>query len=479
MPPTTPPLPSPSEVRGRSTAVAATVVAALVVVGGLGVGTAASDHAPVLSARLHPFPVIGYPGYPQDLGVLPTGLPFVATADVRDGDSPRGVLGFRVYRNEPGAPADCSGPPVAESWVFVGGNGSYRSGTYVPTTDGVYRYQVIYISASSHPPVTTACDDPALQQRFRSPTRPTLSHQAAPPVVALGGSFGDTAELEGGFMAHGFLVFDLYGPDDPTCRTPAAPSRRVAVSGDGTYSSGEYTASRAGTWRFRVHYTGDPLNLDVTTACDDPRGVVEVARAPVEVGVVAPAEVALGDPVQAEIDVAGGSGGLVQPSGPLSVAVYGPDDPLCARAPVHTETIVVAGDGRYPTTPFTPAAPGTYRYVARFGGDNDHLPGGSPCGAPGSVVEVRGAADTTPPSCWVSALRMGPPKQQDVTVQDTGSGIAAIFAIRIVNGTVAVPAFTPGTTDPVVVTATKLDQSKRTFWEFRVVDMAGNVRHCI
>lgn len=43
---------------------------------------------------------------------------------------------------------------------------------------------------------------------------------------------------------------------------------------------------------------------------------------------------------------------------------------------------------------------------------------------------------------------------------------------------VKVPAFTPGTTGPVVVTATKADQTKTTSWEFDVEDMAGNKRHC-
>jgi hypothetical protein len=87
-------------------------------------------------------------------------------------------------------------------------------------------------------------------------------------------------------------------------------------------------------------------------------------------------------------------------------------------------------------------------------------------------------ADITPPTCFVSALIQGPPKRQQVTVQDTGVGLKAIQNIQITNGTVSVPPFAPGTTSPVVVTATKTDQSKVTVWSFDAVDMNGNLRHC-
>lgn len=104
---------------------------------------------------------------------------------------------------------------------------------------------------------------------------------------------------------------------------------------------------------------------------------------------------------------------------------------------------------------------------------------------PGSYnLQVMGAnlapADVTAPSCFVSALIAGPPKQMQVTVQDTGSGLAGITNVQIVNGTVSTSPspIPPGTTSPVVVTATKVDQSQSTVWSFDAVDVAGNIRHC-
>jgi hypothetical protein len=81
-------------------------------------------------------------------------------------------------------------------------------------------------------------------------------------------------------------------------------------------------------------------------------------------------------------------------------------------------------------------------------------------------------------TCVVTALRDGPPKQQDVTVRDP-NGLDSITNIHVANGTVSVPPFTPGTTTPVVVTATKADATMTTFWEFDAVDSLGNVHHCV
>ena len=84
----------------------------------------------------------------------------------------------------------------------------------------------------------------------------------------------------------------------------------------------------------------------------------------------------------------------------------------------------------------------------------------------------------SPTDCRVTALRRGPPAQQDVTVNDA-DGIARIFNVVVSNGSVNVPAFSPGTTGPVVLTATKSNQSQRTVWSFDVEDSFGNVKHCV
>jgi hypothetical protein len=95
-----------------------------------------------------------------------------------------------------------------------------------------------------------------------------------------------------------------------------------------------------------------------------------------------------------------------------------------------------------------------------------------------NTVTKTWSSGNSPTTCVVTALRAGPPQQQDVTVKDL-DGIASIFNVNVINGTVNVPAFTPGTTGPVVLTATKTNQSQRTFWEFDVKDSKGVTTHCV
>jgi hypothetical protein len=96
------------------------------------------------------------------------------------------------------------------------------------------------------------------------------------------------------------------------------------------------------------------------------------------------------------------------------------------------------------------------------------------------AYEAGAARDTTAPTCVVSALRAGPPKQQDVTATDSGSGLGpdAITNVAITNGTVAFTPFTSPSRAGLVLTATKTDQTQVTRWSFTATDWAGNVKNC-
>jgi hypothetical protein len=72
----------------------------------------------------------------------------------------------------------------------------------------------------------------------------------------------------------------------------------------------------------------------------------------------------------------------------------------------------------------------------------------------------------------VSGLRIGPPKQQVVQVQNV-AGVTLVTDIQVVNGAVDVAAFTPGTTGPIVVTATRANQTLGTNWSFDVIYTFG------
>jgi hypothetical protein len=103
----------------------------------------------------------------------------------------------------------------------------------------------------------------------------------------------------------------------------------------------------------------------------------------------------------------------------------------------------------------------------------------------GAMEQNSPGPDTTGPTCVVTAVRNGPPKQQDVTVQDLASGIAGndyydgFTNPFITNGTIGavIPPNDPSNAG-LVVTATKTDQTQTTFWTFDYTDWAGNTTHC-
>lgn len=93
------------------------------------------------------------------------------------------------------------------------------------------------------------------------------------------------------------------------------------------------------------------------------------------------------------------------------------------------------------------------------------------------TINVK-VADTTGPSCALTGVVAGPPKQIQITVQDTGSGLASVQVIQSTNADTVVPPFSVGTTAPVVVTATKIDQTQGSQVGLTITDVAGNSTTC-
>lgn len=95
-------------------------------------------------------------------------------------------------------------------------------------------------------------------------------------------------------------------------------------------------------------------------------------------------------------------------------------------------------------------------------------------GAGTSLTQVADAL----PSCQLTGTIPGPPKQIQITAQEGNSGLRSIVVNTSTNATVNVPAFTSGTTSPVVVTATKLNQTQTSIVRLTVTDVAGRQTTC-
>jgi hypothetical protein len=194
------------------------------------------------------------------------------TATLRSGFHPAGTITFDLYGPDDNT---CAGDPAFTSEVPVNAaNGDYTSGTFTPTVPGTYRWIAQYSGDVNNAAVSGECNDEGESVVVRA--TPTLTTQASP-----GGPGGtmivDTATLTGGTNPTGTITFRLYGPDNATCTDPALFTSMVAVSGNGTYTSGTVGPTTPGVYRWIASYSGDANNVAVAGACNDANESVTIS----------------------------------------------------------------------------------------------------------------------------------------------------------------------------------------------------------
>jgi hypothetical protein len=153
-----------------------------------------------------------------------------------------------------------------------------------------------YASANHYTATLTVTDDAGCSttQTFTGQTMScnggpaaSISHQltvgAAPNLFTsassnteIGNPVSDFATLLGGSSPTGTIVFRLYGRNDTTCSNGSAFAKKVTVSSNGNYGSGNFTPTKRGTYRWRAFYSGDSNNASASTACNDPGESVSV-----------------------------------------------------------------------------------------------------------------------------------------------------------------------------------------------------------
>ncbi len=90
------------------------------------------------------------------------------------------------------------------------------------------------------------------------------------------------------------------------------------------------------------------------------------------------------------------------PRGTISFALYGPRDTTCA-SPIFTTAVTVSGTGSDDSPRYTTTAAGTYRWIARYGGDASNTPVSTVCADANQQVIVS----PTTPAVAVSARQAG------------------------------------------------------------------------
>jgi hypothetical protein len=80
-------------------------------------------------------------------------------------------------------------------------------------------------------------------------------------------------------------------------------------------------------------------------------------------------------------------------------------------------------------------------------------------GVTGASAATIGAPATSTPTCSLTTVNVGPPSQEVFTTQDPVAGLASVHKIRDHNAIKTESGFSPGTTGPVTVTFTKVDEA--------------------
>ena len=333
-------------------------------------------------------------------GATTVGLDVFDNVNLTGGSSPTGTLTFRLFG--PSDPA-CAGTAVFSSTVSVSGNGSYNSPHFTTSAPGTYQWVVAYSGdAGNNPAGPTSCSDPneaVIVGKFIAALTTTAS-----PTVATGGQIHDTATLNGRAPT-GTISFRLSGPTDTFCAaTPVFTATVTVAAGSGSYPSAAFTPTVAGTYRWQATYSGDANNQSIPiSSCLDPGESVAVTSAgglaTPTIATTASPSVALGGVISDTAVLSGGS----SPTGKITFAVFGPNDPSCAGTVVFTSMVAVAGDGTYSSGPVTPTVAGTYRFTATYGGDGANAVAASACGAAGESVVVTAAGGLGTPAIATTA----------------------------------------------------------------------------
>ncbi len=352
------------------------------------------------------------------------GSPISAQSSIQGGLWPKqGTIEFRLYGPDD---ATCSANPIFTSQDTVTGTQQvYASGNYTPAQPGVYRWRAFYSGDAGNNPSSSACN---------SSNSVATVHKAAASIAnggtnaTIGSPVSNSATLSGGFNPTGTIAMSLYGPGDTNCSDAPVYVANLPVSGNGPYSSGSFTPTQTGTYRWVSQYSGDAYNSAFASPCAS-----TVARSIVSPQTVtltiATTDATVGSSIQGTATLSQGHG----PTGTVTIRSFRPGDTTCSDAPLSTSTVSVSGNGEYGGSGLVALDAGTYRWTASYSGDSDNQPAVTSCGGAGGSSTV---AKATP--------ALSPPDTAQVTIGAALPTASTLSAGYGPTGTVVFTAYGPG-----------------------------------
>ena len=249
------------------------------------------------------------------------------------------------------------------------------------------------------PPVPTGGSPPtaATPTTRRSPARattPTRRRWSPRPVATIATQATPTVTIGSPITD----VATVTGAAGPGARRPPAPSRftrlrpqrrhlhrrppsspappgPLAGGPPPTATSADFTPTAPGTYRWIAAYSGDANYPAVTSACNDANETSVVNQGVATVVTQATPNVTIGSPISDVATVTGGPAPAPRPPARSTSPSSAPTTPPAPAPP--SSPAPTAAAGRRPAAdghlgPFTPTAPGTYRWIAAYSGDANY-----------------------------------------------------------------------------------------------------------
>ena len=218
--------------------------------------------------------------------------------------------------------------------------------------------------------------------------------------ATIGGTIHDVATLSHAAAVTGKVTFKVFSTSDCS-GTALATFSNVAASpsggnGDGTwtFTSGNYTPSATGTFKWTATFAGDSHNSSITEGCGGTNETSTVSKATPTISTDAsPLTQTItgsGLDLSDKATLAGGS----SPTGTITFSLYADSSGGCGSQVGSSVTKTVSGNGSYTSPSIHVSSAGVYHWVASYGGDGNNSAVAGACKDSNENVTVTKASPT-------------------------------------------------------------------------------------
>jgi hypothetical protein len=316
---------------------------------------------------------VAQPGLKVTANDTKVGGTLTVSAALDGGVTPTGTLTISGYHS------DCGGTPDFTQTLTVSGNGSYAA-TFTADHTGHLNWNASYSGDAGNAPASVTC---AARSEIGQAT-PAITQ--SPTDAGIGEPISNVAKLTGGGTATGTIRF--IASTNPGCEGGAVYTTTVDVSGDGDYGV-SFTPDAMGRYYWYAQYSGDDNNAATGTYCDK-FSTVGKANPSLEISAT---DALLGGEIDATATMTGG----YRPTGDTVYRAWTTAD--CSGDPVFQGT----------TGAFTPAAAGSYHWIASYAGDDNNAAVATTCDEAVSTVTAPTILPAPSPQPPASALPLVSP----------------------------------------------------------------------